>query len=103
MKKRSKSKSEFQLVSANFRIRAEWKKVMSRAELKILQHELWLKPARLGLITKLYTHFLKLYILFESPNLDSTNSRMTTAVKKVTRNKYAYCVKYTLVQIKKNT
>ena len=51
MKKRSKSKSEFQLVSANFRIRAEWKKVMSRAELKIFQLELWLEPARLGLIT----------------------------------------------------
>ena len=52
MKEKSKSKSNFQLVSANFRFRAEWKKVTSRAELKIFQLELWLKPARLRLITK---------------------------------------------------
>ena len=45
MKKRSKSKLEFQLVLANFRIRAEWKKVTSRAELKIFQLELWLEPS----------------------------------------------------------
>ena len=32
MKEKSKSKSKFQLVSANFRFRAEWKKVTSRAE-----------------------------------------------------------------------
>ena len=51
MKEKSKSKSNFQLVSANFRFRAEWKKVTSRAELKIFQLELWLEPARLGLIT----------------------------------------------------
>ena len=49
--KRKKSKSKFQLVSANFQFRAEWKKVTSRAELKNLQLELWLEPARLGLIT----------------------------------------------------
>ena len=30
--KKCKSKSEFQLVLANFRFRAEWKKVTSRAE-----------------------------------------------------------------------
>ena len=51
MKKKYKSKLNFQLVSANFRFRAEWKKVTSRAELKIIQLELWLEPARLGLIT----------------------------------------------------
>ena len=54
MKEKSKSKSNFQLVSANFRFRAEWKKVTSRAELKIFQLELWLEPARLGLITTTY-------------------------------------------------
>ena len=32
MKEKSKSKSNFQLVLANFRFRAEWKKVTSRAE-----------------------------------------------------------------------
>ena len=35
----------------NFQFRAEVKKVTSRAELKNLQLELWLEPARLGLIT----------------------------------------------------
>ena len=35
----------------NFQIRAEVKKVTSRAELKNLQLKLWLEPARLGLIT----------------------------------------------------
>ena len=39
---------------ANFRFRAEVKKVTSRAELKILQLELWLEPARLELITISY-------------------------------------------------
>ena len=48
---KEKSKSNFQLVSANFRFRAEWKKVMSRAELKIFKLEQWSEPARLGLIT----------------------------------------------------
>ena len=38
----------------NFRFRAEEKKVTSRAEPKILQLELWLEPARLGLITTEY-------------------------------------------------
>ena len=37
--------------AANFWIWAEGKKVTSRAELKILQLELWLEPARLGLIS----------------------------------------------------
>ena len=32
MKEKSKSKSNFQLVSANFRFRAEWKKVTSQTE-----------------------------------------------------------------------
>ena len=36
---------------ANFCFRAKVKKVTSRAELKIIQLELWLEPARLGLIT----------------------------------------------------
>ena len=40
--------------SVNFRFQAEVKKVTSRAELKILQLELWLEPARLGLITNTY-------------------------------------------------
>ena len=40
--------------SADFRFRAEGKKVTSRAELIILQLELWLEPARLGLITISY-------------------------------------------------
>ena len=48
--KKSRSKSNFQLVSANFPFRAEFKKVTSRAELKIFQ----LEPARLGPITKSY-------------------------------------------------
>ena len=38
----------------NFQFRAEVKKVTSRAELKNLQLELWLEPARLGLITTNY-------------------------------------------------
>ena len=41
--------------SADFQFRAERKKVTSRAELKILQLELWLKPARLKLITIIVT------------------------------------------------
>ena len=43
----------FSSFSANFQFRAEVKKVTSRAELKILQLELWLEPARLGLITNI--------------------------------------------------
>ena len=53
MKKKSKSKSKFQLVLANFWFRAEWKKHTSLAELKIFQLELWLKPAWLGFIQNL--------------------------------------------------
>jgi hypothetical protein len=41
------TRSNFQLVSANSQFRAEWKNVKSRAEL-------WLEPARLGLITSIY-------------------------------------------------
>ena len=37
MKEKYKFKSNFQLVSANFWLRAEWKKVTSRAEPKIFQ------------------------------------------------------------------
>ena len=40
--------------SADFRFRAKVKKATSRADLKILQLELWLEPARLGLITTRY-------------------------------------------------
>ena len=60
MKKKSKKskKSKFRLVSADFRFRAEVQKVTSRAELKILQLELWLEPARLGLITIIYVCFI---------------------------------------------
>ena len=61
MKKKSKSKSKFQLVSANFRFRAEWKKVISRAEPKIFQLKLWLEPARLRLITIRQPCILEIY------------------------------------------
>ena len=44
----------FGLFSAHFRFQAEGKKVTSQAELKNLQLELWLEPARLGLITTIY-------------------------------------------------
>ena len=53
--KKKKKKGNFGSFSADFRFRAEKKKVTSRAELKILQLELWLEPARLGLIIKSYT------------------------------------------------
>ena len=43
--------SSFGSFSADFRFRAEGKKVMSRANLIILQLKLWLEPAQLGLIT----------------------------------------------------
>ena len=46
-------KIEFQLVSGQFSI-SSWSEKghkLSWAELKILQLELWLEPARLGLIT----------------------------------------------------
>ena len=45
---------KFQLVSAIFCFRAESINVTSRAELEILQLELWLEPARLGHITNMY-------------------------------------------------
>ena len=38
---------------ANFRFRAEVKKVTSQAELKIVQFKPWLEPAWLGLITNI--------------------------------------------------
>jgi hypothetical protein len=41
-------------IRSDFQFRAEGKKVTSRAELKILQLELWLEPAWLGLITITY-------------------------------------------------
>ena len=44
-------KVNFSSFLANFQFRAEVKKVTSQAELKILELELWLEPARLGLIT----------------------------------------------------
>ena len=52
--KKNKKIKNFGSFSADFRFRAEGKKVTSRAELKILQLELWLEPARLGLITNRY-------------------------------------------------
>ena len=47
-------KKKFGSFLVNFQFRAEVKKVTSRAELKNLQLELWLEPARLGLITSKY-------------------------------------------------
>ena len=44
---------KFSSFSADFQFRAEVKKVTSRAELNFLQLELWLEPARLGLITSI--------------------------------------------------
>ena len=44
-------KKKFSSFLVNFQFRAEVKKVTSQAELKNLQLELWLEPARLGLIT----------------------------------------------------
>ena len=52
--------------SANFLIfdfRADGEKATSRAELKILQLELWLEPARLGLITN-YHNEVKIALNF---------------------------------------
>ena len=53
MKEKFKSKSNFQLVFGQFSISSWVEKghKLSRAELKILQLKLWLKSARLGLIT----------------------------------------------------
>ena len=45
--------------SADFWFRAEGKKVISRAELKILQLEVWLQPARLELITSTYPKIIR--------------------------------------------
>ena len=53
IKKKSKSNQNFGSFLANLRFRAKGKKVTSRAELKIIQLELWLEPARLGLITNI--------------------------------------------------
>ena len=50
----NKQNPNFGSFSADFRFQAEPKKVTSRAELKIFQLELWLQPARLGLITRLF-------------------------------------------------
>ena len=46
--------------SVNFQFRAEVEKVTSRAELKIIQLELLLEPARLGLITRIWPFFRNL-------------------------------------------
>ena len=56
MNKKIGSKSKFWLVLGRFSI-SSWRgkgHEPSRAELKILQLELWLEPARLGLITIIY-------------------------------------------------
>ena len=42
-------------------VKQVWKKVMSRAELKIPQLELWLEPARLELITTKYGILIKIF------------------------------------------
>ena len=59
---KKKSKSKFRLVFVWFSI-LSWREKghePSRAELKILQLEFWLKPARLGLITNIQHLFIKL-------------------------------------------
>ena len=55
---------------AHFHFRAEVKKVTSRVELRILQLELWLKPARLGLITSTYPYTNKLVQALRKPIYD---------------------------------
>ena len=49
-----KNNKNFGSFLADFRFRAEGKKVSSQAELKILQLELWLELAQFGLITATY-------------------------------------------------
>ena len=53
-KNMSGQKCQFSDFRAEFFFRADGEKATSRAELKIHQLELWLEPARLGLITKNY-------------------------------------------------
>ena len=54
-KKKKKNKWEkIQILAFRAEMKFSRKKAKSRAELKILQLELWLKPARLGLITTTY-------------------------------------------------
>ena len=80
---KTKIKSKFQLVLANFRFRAEWKKVTSRAELKNLQ----LEPAQLGLITTKYICFTfpKLYVYkkscYETPTFINCPSKIYSFLK----------------------
>ena len=59
MKEKFKSKSNFQLVFGQFSISSWVEKghKLSRAEPKIFQFELWLEPARLGLITRKGFHY----------------------------------------------
>ena len=60
-------------ISARFRpiFDFELKGKRSRAELKILQLELWLEPARLGLITRNYPYNRPSYIIItRGPRLD---------------------------------
>ena len=52
-----KNKIEISAHRPIFDFELNGKKVSSQAELKILQLELWLEPARLGLITRIYVAF----------------------------------------------
>ena len=68
-KRKFKKNKNFGSFSADFQFRAEGKKVTSRAELKILQLELWLEPARLGLITRDYLNLSLGHFRFCNPRL----------------------------------
>ena len=59
----SGQKCQFSDFRAEFFFRADGEKATSRAELKILQLELWLEPARLGLITN-YHNEVKIALNF---------------------------------------
>ena len=67
-------KKNFGSFLVNFQFRAEVKKVTSRAELKNLQLELWLKPAWLALITRkqaflmFYSFFFKFWLSIRASN-----------------------------------
>ena len=75
MKNRSSTENQnFSSFSVNFQFRVEVKKVTSRAELEILQLELWLEPARLGLITNIQS-LLVFYRESDEANLQALLSK----------------------------
>ena len=61
MKEKSKSKSNFQLVLANFRFRAEWKKVTSRAEPSWKSFSSSYGSSQLGSDSSLEEMYFKMY------------------------------------------